>query len=778
MDQLLADETVDDGGPEDVLWPLTDWQGTVRDVATYNASTDVTTIANHKVYEAFGKVYSESAPSVDTIFGYTARYFDDDTGLQWNLNRWYDPDVGRWLSEDPDGFTAGDPNLYRYVTNSPGMYTDPSGLEPPLRAGDVHRGGAGFWWDQPQADRDGRNAAQRELNAHTAGWRQRLLNTAAERGQQAAHVAIEAGWETTKQSIPPLKTMVESAESAYHTGQQAARVAQNARAAGYGLLGTVYLSGGVIAGNYCGVTNFSYMLPGSNADVVTGERMSDSECWLRGGVGTVQLGMTGYMFGRPLCGALSSGAPASAQVAGLRAPKVASNDILAAESRLQNKLAAWQRYKGNKSLAEWSRRYDQLQINRARSAWAESFGEPGARYATPYGTRVVDNAVATEIKSGYQCATKFNRRQIRARGSGSTPDIGQVFSEAWGVSCFPVQDLGCFWSLLDISRTACYTTPMARPVRIEFENAVYHVTARGNERKDIYRDDADRLCFLETLEEAVERFGVVIHAFCLMPNHYHLLLQTPRANLSDSAGWLQATYSIRFNCRHRRSGHLYQGRFKAHLIEADSYARHLIKYIHLNPVRPRDKRLPIPVKRRVELSRYRWSSHCAYAGVANTPPPNWLCTEWLSYFGRTRRAAQAEYGRQIAEMFGQVAVSPWKDLRGGLVLGSDTLWYKVCGLMAQADTDEEIRWSRRAGAQAVAEQVERLVAEQTDRRIAIWLNIRHGGRSTTQVAKEYGYRDSSGAYRVAQRLEARAKQDRELEEQLTSLRNQLSNVRS
>ena len=89
----------------------------------------------------------------------------------------------------------------------------------------------------------------------------------------------------------------------------------------------------------------------------------------------------------------------------------------------------------------------------------------------------------------------------------------------------------------------------------------------------------DRQRFLETLEEAVERFGVVVHAFCLMPNHYHLLLQTPRANLTDAAGWLQATYSIRFSRRHRRSGHLFQGRFKGLLVEADGYARTLIKYI-------------------------------------------------------------------------------------------------------------------------------------------------------------------------------------------------------
>ncbi len=114
VDQLLADETVDDGGTEDVLWALTDWQGSVRHLASYDESTSVTSIENHKFYDAFGNVASETNSAVDTVFGYTGRYFDDDLDLQNNLNRWYDPVVGRWLTEDPAGFLAGDPNLYRY----------------------------------------------------------------------------------------------------------------------------------------------------------------------------------------------------------------------------------------------------------------------------------------------------------------------------------------------------------------------------------------------------------------------------------------------------------------------------------------------------------------------------------------------------------------------------------------------------------------------------------------------------------------------------------------
>jgi REP element-mobilizing transposase RayT len=101
---------------------------------------------------------------------------------------------------------------------------------------------------------------------------------------------------------------------------------------------------------------------------------------------------------------------------------------------------------------------------------------------------------------------------------------------------------------------------MARPIRIEFAGAVYHVMARGNERRAIFFDDQDRRRFLETLAQMADQFGVRVHAYCLMPNHYHLIVETPRANLSRAIGWLQVTYTVRFNRRHRRSGHLFQGR--------------------------------------------------------------------------------------------------------------------------------------------------------------------------------------------------------------------------
>jgi RHS repeat-associated protein len=129
VDQLLADEHVSDlQTPGDVVWPLADHLGTVRDLATYDSGTDTTTIANHRVYDSYGNMKSETSAAVDCLFGFTGRQFDKQTGLQNNLNRWYDVKVGRWASKDPISYIAGDANLYRYIGNSPTNAIDPTGL--------------------------------------------------------------------------------------------------------------------------------------------------------------------------------------------------------------------------------------------------------------------------------------------------------------------------------------------------------------------------------------------------------------------------------------------------------------------------------------------------------------------------------------------------------------------------------------------------------------------------------------------------------------------------
>jgi putative transposase len=315
---------------------------------------------------------------------------------------------------------------------------------------------------------------------------------------------------------------------------------------------------------------------------------------------------------------------------------------------------------------------------------------------------------------------------------------------------------------------------MARPIRVEFAGAAYHVMARGNERRAIFVDDQDRRRFLETVGEMVERFGVRVHAYCLMLNHYHLLLETPDANLSRTVGWLQVTYTVRFNRRHRRSGHLFQGRFKAQVVEADTYAQGLVMYVHLNPVRSRRKGQPLAAERAGELRQYRWSSHRAYAGWAKAP--EWLSGQWLRYWG-TGAAAHAAYRRQMAQAFGRTAPSPWDELRSGLVLGSDQLWRRVTRVLSGRRGQDEERWQHRVGLAERRPRLRQALEAEPDWRVRMWARVRLGGERGVDVAREHGYRDGSGVTQAIKRLEAAAVRDKTLASRLEAIR-ELSRIKS
>ena len=316
---------------------------------------------------------------------------------------------------------------------------------------------------------------------------------------------------------------------------------------------------------------------------------------------------------------------------------------------------------------------------------------------------------------------------------------------------------------------------MARPIRIEFAGALYHVMARGNERREIFRDDRDRQRFLDTMAEAVEQYGLRLHAYCLMPNLYHLLVGTPRGNLSRALGWLQTSYTTRFNARHRRRGHLFQGRFKTQLVEADEYARWLVEYVHLNPVRPHRKHLPLDPERAEELRRYRWSSHGDYGGLRR-PSPTWLCLDWRRYWGKTEREAVAEYRKAIRRAFGQTVKNPWEQLRRGLILGGEALYEKARRLIEDKGGLEEVRWTTAEEATQVRRRVKGLIANEPDKRIQTWARVRLGGERSVEVARERGYRDGSAVRQVIKRLEVAARTNRQLRNRLEQLRN-LSRVK-
>ena len=230
-------------------------------------------------------------------------------------------------------------------------------------------------------------------------------------------------------------------------------------------------------------------------------------------------------------------------------------------------------------------------------------------------------------------------------------------------------------------------TGMARPLRIERVGGWYHVTARGNERKAIFRDNRDRQHFLEVVAEMVLCFRVRLHCFVLMENHYHLLLELSEANLSRAVQWLNVSYSIWFNRRHGRSGHLFHGRFKSVAVSRDEWGLELSRYVHLNPVRIKTLGLskadrqsqrmglsPAPDAARVRgritlVRRYRWSSYRAYIGLERSP--EWLECETILGLGGGAKGEQRRRYRDYVEMAAREGLekSPWESVQEQAVLG-------------------------------------------------------------------------------------------------------------
>ena len=219
---------------------------------------------------------------------------------------------------------------------------------------------------------------------------------------------------------------------------------------------------------------------------------------------------------------------------------------------------------------------------------------------------------------------------------------------------------------------------MARPLRLEYPGAVYHVTSRGNARRKIYRDEEDRTSFLVTLAWVVQRFGWICHAYCLMDNHYHLLIETPGANLSRGMRQLNGVYTQRFNRRHRKVGHLFQGRYKAILVERDSYLLELARYLVLNPVRAKVVKTP---------ESYSWSSYRSTVGLDPLPPC--LTTSWvLSQFAKTKPVAYRRYAEFVHAGIGKV--SPWRELKGQVLLGGDSFVQKMASQLNKHKAVTEI----------------------------------------------------------------------------------------
>lgn len=328
---------------------------------------------------------------------------------------------------------------------------------------------------------------------------------------------------------------------------------------------------------------------------------------------------------------------------------------------------------------------------------------------------------------------------------------------------------------------------MARPLRIDVAGGWYHVTARGNNRQAIFCDKRDREHFLELLEVMAGRFALHVHAYVLLDNHYHLLITTPHANASRAIQWLNVSHSVWWNIRRGRSGHVFQGRFKAILIEGGGWAVPLSQYIHFNPVAIKGLgmskaakaaeglgvRTPAPelAKRRLAILRdYRWSSYRAYAGYEKKP--DWLDSAPIL---RRVRAGSAGYRKETERrLCGAAKESLWTQLKWGTVLGSQRYANRIReGLNPSRETAGQRDLRRRRTFEEVQRIVERLKGEpwakfrdrQGDwgRDLVLWAARRCTGLTLAQLGEHANGMDYSAVAMAIRRFENRASKDRTLQ---------------
>jgi REP element-mobilizing transposase RayT len=204
---------------------------------------------------------------------------------------------------------------------------------------------------------------------------------------------------------------------------------------------------------------------------------------------------------------------------------------------------------------------------------------------------------------------------------------------------------------------------------VEFEGAVYHLTGRGNARQQIFADEKDCAKFVQLLMESLQRYDVALHAYVLMGNHYHLIAETRRANLGRWMHWLTTTYTVHFNRRHARVGHLFQGRYKSIVVDAEGYLLSLSRYVHLNPVRGKVIGRGDPLERRNRLRSWRWSSYRGYSGLARPEP--WIEQERvLGEVGGVQRR-RLRYRRFVEEGLLREIENPWEAVQWQTALGRE-----------------------------------------------------------------------------------------------------------
>jgi REP element-mobilizing transposase RayT len=321
---------------------------------------------------------------------------------------------------------------------------------------------------------------------------------------------------------------------------------------------------------------------------------------------------------------------------------------------------------------------------------------------------------------------------------------------------------------------------MSRPLRIEWEGGFYHITARGNEKRPIFRIERDFLRFVGRFERIYERYGVVIHAYVLMTNHYHLLVETPRANLSTALHDLNTAYTNYFNRRHDRVGHLFQGRYRSIVVEKDLYLLELSRYIHLNPVRAGMVKRP---------EAYRWSSYPSY--LSSGPCPEWLRREdILGQMDKSPVKGLHKYRQFVEEGLRREIGDPLKAVMGGIALGGETFWEevrdRVRGLRGEDEVPALREIHRKTEAGVIVEKVASFYGVSAERitrlehpiypgtQVAMYLTRKKTDLSLNEIAAIFGKRHYTAVSAAFRRVEGKRERDQGFDRELCRIEKKLS----
>jgi REP element-mobilizing transposase RayT len=319
---------------------------------------------------------------------------------------------------------------------------------------------------------------------------------------------------------------------------------------------------------------------------------------------------------------------------------------------------------------------------------------------------------------------------------------------------------------------------MARPLRIEYEGAIYHVTARGNERGKIFFSKRDHQKFKEYIAEAQTKFGFLLHAYVLMTNHYHLIIETPAGNLGKVMHYLNGSYTTYINIKRKRSGHLFQGRYKAILVDKDSYLLELSRYLHLNPVRAKMVEKP---------EEYLQSSYGSYITVSKEDLV--VTGQILDLLTGDKATAKERYKAFVESALGEEISSPMEKVYGGMMLGSerfirDILSRLVNEPLERAEISHRKTLRTGAGVQEILSTLcehygvtlEEIAGNRRSlaRNAGIYLLKKHSRATNAEIGEMFGNISYSAVAKISQAFSKLMAEDRELQSRIMNIQQQIS----